>query len=315
MALPLVILGVRVGAQVAAKLGPRAISALKKMDRSQVTNVVNKVKNAIKSKDTKKLEKINKQIKNINKQKGPKNVESGPSVNQLKRIKTKETKLQKEKTAIAKRKEARKKKITSTVDLASRASLLPLIKRRKKEDKPIDNTKTQNKSSQETSSKKSITIREDDTLSQILKDTQRVGNPNFTLGMIKKANPGINLNKITPGQKIKLPTIVKKEGKSFIEENTLPKKDARTVDTTLTPLEKRKSVYQDVDMSKITMKKRRGGPLKNIPAGNKGLSNLPTGVRNKMGYNKKGGPVIKKASGGLIGGGAALRGFGAIRKR
>ena len=54
MALPLVILGVRVGAQVASKLGPRAISALKKMDRSQVKNVVDKVKNAIKSKDTKK---------------------------------------------------------------------------------------------------------------------------------------------------------------------------------------------------------------------------------------------------------------------
>ncbi len=55
MALPLVILGVRVGAQVASKLGPRAISALKKMDRSQVKNVVDKVKNAIKSKDIKKL--------------------------------------------------------------------------------------------------------------------------------------------------------------------------------------------------------------------------------------------------------------------
>ena len=45
MALPLVILGVRVGAQVASKLGPRAISALKKMDRGQVTKIVNKVKN------------------------------------------------------------------------------------------------------------------------------------------------------------------------------------------------------------------------------------------------------------------------------
>ena len=59
MALPLVILGVRVGAQVASKLGPRAISALKKMDRGQVTKIVNKVKNAIKSKDTKRLENIN----------------------------------------------------------------------------------------------------------------------------------------------------------------------------------------------------------------------------------------------------------------
>ena len=292
MALPLVILGVRVGAQVAAKLGPKAISALKKMDRSQVTNVVNKVKNAIKSKDTKKLEKVNQQIKNINKQKGPKNVESGPSVNQLKRIKTKETKLQKEKTAIAKRKEARKKKVTSTVDLASRASLLPLIKRRKKEDKPIDKPidKPVDKSKSESkiappSVLKTRTIKKDETLSQIAKSI-----PGVTLGGIKKANPGINLNKISIGQKINLP-----------EEKDLSPD--------------RKSVYQDVDVSKITMKKRRGGPLQNIPTGNKGLPNLPTPVRNKMGFKKKGGKIIKKASGGLIGGGAALRGFGAIRKK
>jgi len=63
------------------------------------------------------------------------------------------------------------------------------------------------------------------------------------------------------------------------------------------------------------MKIRRGGPLQIIPTGNKGLPNLPTPVRNKMGFKKRGGKVIKKASGGLIGGGAALRGFGAIRKR
>ncbi len=32
-----------------------------------------------------------------------------------------------------------------------------------------------------------------------------------------------------------------------------------------------------------------GGPLKDIPAGNKGLPNLPTEVRNKMGFKKDGG--------------------------
>lgn len=288
MALPLVILGVRVGAQVASKLGPRAISALKKMDRGQVTKIVNKVKNAIKSKDTKRLENINQEIKKIGRQKGPKNVEAGPSANQLKRIKTKETKLQKEKTAIAKRKEARKKKVTSTVDLASRASLLPLIKRRKKEDKPIDKPVDKSKSESKIappSVLKTRTIKEDETLSQIAKSI-----PGVTLGGIKKANPGINLNKISIGQKINLP-----------EEKDLSPD--------------RKSVYEDIDISKITMKKKRGGPLQTIPAGNKGLPNLPTPVRNKMGFKKRGGKVIKKASGGLIGGGAALRGFGAIRKR
>ena len=287
MALPLLILGVRVGAQVATKLGPRAISALKKMDKSQVTNIVNKVKNAIKSKDTKKLEKVNQQIKNISKQKGPKNVESGPSVNQLKRIKTKETKLQKEKTAIAKRKEARKKKVTSTVDLASRASLLPLIKRRKKEDKPVDKPLDKPVDKNKSESKialpsvlKTRTIKKNETLSQIAKSI-----PGVTLGGIKNANPGINLNKISIGQKINLP-----------EEKDLSPD--------------RKSVYEDIDISKITMKKKRGGPLQNIPAGNKGLPNLPTPVRNKMGFKKRGGKVIKRA----VGGGVALRGLGAVRK-
>ena len=287
MALPLLILGVRVGAQVATKLGPRAISALKKMDKSQVTNIVNKVKNAIKSKDTKKLEKVNQQIKNISKQKGPKNVESGPSVNQLKRIKTKETKLQKEKTAIAKRKEARKKKVTSTVDLASRASLLPFIKRRKKEDKPVDKPIDKPVDKNKSESKialpsvlKTRTIKKNETLSQIAKSI-----PGVTLGGIKNANPGINLNKISIGQKINLP-----------EEKDLSPD--------------RKSVYEDIDISKITMKKKRGGPLQNIPAGNKGLPNLPTPVRNKMGFKKRGGKVIKRA----VGGGVALRGLGAVRK-
>jgi hypothetical protein len=289
MPLPLVAIGgMTIARTLATRLGPRAISALRKMDTTKAKNLINKAKNAIKSKDTKKLENINQQIKKIDKQKGPKNVEAGPSANQLKRIKTKETKLQKEKTAIAKRKEARKKKVTSTVDLASRASLLPLIKRRKKEDKPIDKPVDKSKSESKIappSVLKTRTIKEDETLSQIAKSI-----PGVTLGGIKKANPGINLNKISIGQKINLP-----------EEKDLSPD--------------RKSVYEDIDISKITMKKKRGGPLQTIPAGNKGLPNLPTPVRNKMGFKKRGGKVIKKASGGLIGGGAALRGFGAIRKR
>jgi myosin heavy subunit len=289
MPLPLVAIGgMTIARTLATRLGPRAISALRKMDTTKAKNLINKAKNAIKSKDTKKLENINQQIKKIDKQKGPKKEEAGPSANQLKRIKTKETKLQKEKTAIAKRKEARKKKVTSTVDLASRASLLPLIKRRKKEDKPIDKPVDKSKSESKIappSVLKTRTIKEDETLSQIAKSI-----PGVTLGGIKKANPGINLNKISIGQKINLP-----------EEKDLSPD--------------RKSVYEDIDISKITMKKKRGGPLQTIPAGNKGLPNLPTPVRNKMGFKKRGGKVIKKASGGLIGGGAALRGFGAIRKR
>ena len=285
MALPLVILGVRVGAQVASKLGPRAISALKKMDRGQVTKIVNKVKNAIKSKDTKRLENINQEIKKIGRQKGPKNVEAGPSMRQAQRLKKKETKLQQEKTAIAKRKEARKNRAKATADVVARTTPLALIKRRKKEDKPVDTNKKETKNKEVESPKLSntITIKKGDTLSEIAKKT-----PGVTLGAIKKANPNLNLNKISIGQKINMPK----------EEELSPN---------------RKSVYQDLtksEMEEIAIKKKVGGPLRPIPAGNKGLPRLPKPVRNKMGFMKRGGRVVKRA----VGGGVALRGLGAVRR-
>ena len=278
-----VIAGVRIAGTLAARLGPKAIKALRNMDKTKARNLINKAKNAIKSKDTKRIDNINQQIKKIDKQKGPKNVEAGPSIRQTQRLKKKETKLQQEKTAIAKRKEARKNKIKSTADVASRIAPLALIKKRKKEDKPVDKPIDKNKSESKiapTSVLKTRTIKKDETLSQIAKSI-----PGVTLGGIKKANPGINLNKISIGQKINLP-----------EEKDLSPD--------------RKSVYEDIDISKITMKKKRGGPLQNIPAGNKGLPNLPTPVRNKMGFKKRGGRVVKRA----VGGGVALRGLGAVRK-
>ena len=42
------------------------------------------------------------------------------------------------------------------------------------------------------------------------------------------------------------------------------------------------------------IKKKMGGSLKSVPAGNKGLKKLPTEVRNKMGFMKKGGKVHGK---------------------
>jgi len=42
------------------------------------------------------------------------------------------------------------------------------------------------------------------------------------------------------------------------------------------------------------VKKMGGGSLKAVPAGNKGLKKLPTEVRNKMGFMKKGGKVNGK---------------------
>ncbi len=54
------------------------------------------------------------------------------------------------------------------------------------------------------------------------------------------------------------------------------------------------------------------GGLKKVPTGNKGLGKLPTQVRNKMGFMKKGGMVEKYTAGGIIkarGAGAATKGF------
>jgi hypothetical protein len=42
------------------------------------------------------------------------------------------------------------------------------------------------------------------------------------------------------------------------------------------------------------IRKMGGGSLKSVPAGNKGLKKLPTEVRNKMGFMKKGGKVNGK---------------------
>ena len=63
------------------------------------------------------------------------------------------------------------------------------------------------------------------------------------------------------------------------------------------------------------LKMANGGPvdsgLKPVPSGNKGLSKLPTPVRNKMGYMKKGGMVKKRAKSSSKksrGTGAAIKG-------
>lgn len=44
----------------------------------------------------------------------------------------------------------------------------------------------------------------------------------------------------------------------------------------------------------MTSKKKIGGSLKPVPAEKKGLAKLPTPVRNKMGFQKNGGKMIKK---------------------
>jgi|TARA_R100001460_G_scaffold56023_1_gene95453 hypothetical protein len=59
-----------------------------------------------------------------------------------------------------------------------------------------------------------------------------------------------------------------------------------------------------ISRSNINLQVTRGNNMKNlkdIPAGNKGigLSKLPTGVRNNMGFKKQGGKVMNKKGGGM----------------
>jgi hypothetical protein len=59
-----------------------------------------------------------------------------------------------------------------------------------------------------------------------------------------------------------------------------------------------------INRSNINLQVTRGNKMKNlkdIPEGNKGkgLSQLPTPVRNKMGFKKQGGKVMKRKGGGM----------------
>jgi len=68
-------------------------------------------------------------------------------------------------------------------------------------------------------------------------------------------------------------------------------------------MDKVKKLESEAKKIKDVMKKADGGKLKTVPEGKKGLSKLPTPVRNKMGFMKKGGIVKMK------GGGAATKGM------
>ena len=72
----------------------------------------------------------------------------------------------------------------------------------------------------------------------------------------------------------------------------------------LIPEAQEKAKSMTVKSSKRRVKKMGGGSLKAVPADNKGVKKLPTKVRNKMGYMKKGGKV---------GMGKAMRGGGCVR--
>ena len=58
---------------------------------------------------------------------------------------------------------------------------------------------------------------------------------------------------------------------------------------------KGKTITRKDNPNKVTMYKK-GGELKEVPDDSKGLSKLPTDVRNKMGYMKKGGKAKSKVN-------------------
>ena len=86
------------------------------------------------------------------------------------------------------------------------------------------------------------------------------------------------------------------------------------------PVGMRDDLPADIDKPSILKKMNKGGGLKDIPEGNKGLPKLPTEVRNKMGFKKDGGLVsatAKLKAKGLTHGGPVrgkARGMGAAIK-
>jgi len=78
-----------------------------------------------------------------------------------------------------------------------------------------------------------------------------------------------------------------------------------------------KGDYSNAEMKAMINKggfqMRKGGGLIDPP--NPGAAALPKTVRKKMGFKKNGGKIVKRKNGGFIGGGVALRGFGATRKK
>jgi LysM repeat protein len=295
----MLIQGINVGTKVATKLGPKVISKLKTMDKSKVSSIVNKAKDlsgkAITEFKRSFLSLPKKAVRDKGEfkvgtvaRRGVKRRDKGRFETQDKGQKgeiapTKKT----DQTVVTRNKKGQLLNISNKFKKTLGKSESRVAKRKRK--RAIAKTTaitggltTTGKLFKKASGKdlSSYTVKKGDTLSEIAKRT-----PNATLGQIKKVNPNIeDLNKIKPGQKINVP--------------------GKVLD--------RESVYQDLtksEMKKITMKRQAGGPLKPIPAGNKGLPNLPKSVRNEMGFMKAGGKIQKRA-----GGGVALRGFGATRK-
>ena len=86
---------------------------------------------------------------------------------------------------------------------------------------------------------------------------------------------------------------VKKAGGGKVSGKVKNPFDIKLTDNRTKKEKKYKESYKSSSPGKM-IKKAGGGKLKAVPEGKKGLSKLPTPVRNKMGFMKKGGMLNKK---------------------
>lgn len=105
-------------------------------------------------------------------------------------------------------------------------------------------------------------------------------------------------------KKVGVPT---KVGKEFTKETKVKKYRKGGMS------EEDKKTFGETEMDQEPPKNfKKSKPKKPLPEDNPGLKKLPTEVRNKMGYKKKGGMIKKMKAGGMVkkhrGDGCAQRG-------
>ena len=89
-----------------------------------------------------------------------------------------------------------------------------------------------------------------------------------------------------------------------VKKDKLTEKGKRVIKSRMTGGDSTGILFPDVYSGKKRESKKNGGSLKPVKPSQKGLKKLPTKVRNKMGYMKKG---------GRVGMGKAMRGGGCVR--
>ena len=128
------------------------------------------------------------------------------------------------------------------------------------------------------------------------------------------------LNKKMYGGKMKKkPVAMEDGGKASRRQRSADAKISKKMDSDNLPhskamQEKKEKAKGLAGMLMGVQKKKYGGKMKDVPAGNKGLAKLPTEVRNNMGYKAYGGKMKKMRDGGVCRGmGAATRGGNFMR--